>query len=113
MSTARAAGVSHFGTVRRSWTVRWGMIAAALVVASLWKVEGASGPDADPARAQFATRPNIILILADDMGFSDLGCYGSAIPTPNIDRLAKGGARFTQFYNGARCCPTRAALLTG
>ncbi len=58
-------------------------------------------------------RPNILLIMADDMGFSDLGCYGSEISTPNIDRLAKEGMRFTQFYNGARCCPTRASLLTG
>ena len=58
-------------------------------------------------------RPNIILMMADDMGFSDLGCYGSEIPTPNLDRLAAGGVRFTQFYNTARCCPTRAALLTG
>lgn len=59
------------------------------------------------------TRPNIILIMVDDMGYSDLGCYGSEIPTPNIDRLAQQGIRFTQFYNAARCCPTRAALLTG
>jgi len=58
-------------------------------------------------------RPNIVLVLADDMGFSDLGCYGSEIPTPNIDRLANDGLRFTQFYNTARCCPTRASLLTG
>ncbi len=58
-------------------------------------------------------RPNIILILADDMGFSDIGCYGSEIRTPNIDRLAAGGIRFTGFYNAARCCPTRASLLTG
>ena len=58
-------------------------------------------------------RPDIVLILADDLGFSDLGCYGSEIPTPNIDRLASAGLRFTQFYNCARCCPTRAALLTG
>ncbi|HOJ61474.1 MAG TPA: arylsulfatase [bacterium] len=58
-------------------------------------------------------RPNIILILADDMGFSDLGCYGSEIATPNLDRLASNGIRFTQFYNCARCCPTRASLLTG
>ena len=58
-------------------------------------------------------RPNIVLILADDMGFSDLGCYGSEIPTPNLDRLAQGGVRFTQMYNFARCCPSRAALLTG
>jgi len=58
-------------------------------------------------------RPNIIYILADDMGFSDIGCYGSEIDTPNLDALAKGGLRFTQFYNTARCCPTRASLLTG
>lgn len=58
-------------------------------------------------------RPNIIVILADDMGFSDIGCYGSEIPTPNLDALAKDGLRFTQFYNTGRCCPTRAALLTG
>jgi len=63
--------------------------------------------------AEPAPRPNIILILADDMGWSDLGCYGSEIATPNLDRLAAGGIRFTQFYNAARCCPTRAALLTG
>src|SRR5258708_4406197 len=64
-------------------------------------------------RAADASRPNILLILADDLGFSDLGCYGSEIATPNLDRLAAGGLRFTQFYNCARCCPTRAALLTG
>ena len=58
-------------------------------------------------------RPNIVLIMADDMGFSDIGCYGSEISTPNLDRLAKGGVRFTNFYNTARCCPTRASLLTG
>jgi arylsulfatase A-like enzyme len=58
-------------------------------------------------------RPNIVLIMADDMGFSDLGCYGGEISTPNLDRLATRGLRFTQFYNMGRCCPTRAALLTG
>lgn len=58
-------------------------------------------------------RPNIILILSDDMGFSDLGCYGGEIHTPNLDRLATDGLRFTQFYNTGRCCPTRASLLTG
>src|SRR6201992_1343413 len=66
-----------------------------------------------PAPARAASRTNIIVILVDDMGFSDIGCYGSEIPTPNLDRLAAGGLRFTQFYNTARCCPTRAALLTG
>ena len=62
---------------------------------------------------QATERPNIVVVLVDDMGFSDLGCYGSEIPTPNLDALAAGGLRFTQFYNTARCCPTRAALLTG
>ena len=59
------------------------------------------------------TKPNIVLILADDLGWSDIGCYGGEIQTPNLDALAKGGVRFTQFYNSARCCPTRASLLTG
>lgn len=63
--------------------------------------------------ATTATRPNIIIILADDMGFSDLGCYGSEIPTPSLDKMAADGMRFTQFYNTPRCCPSRAALLTG
>lgn len=58
-------------------------------------------------------RPNFLVIMADDMGFSDVGCYGGEIDTPNIDRLAREGVRFTQFYNCARCCPTRASLLTG
>ena len=58
-------------------------------------------------------RPNIIVILSDDMGYSDLGCYGSEINTPNLDSLAKNGLRFSQFYNTARCCPTRAAIMTG
>ena len=60
-----------------------------------------------------AGKPNIVLIMADDMGFSDIGCYGGEINTPNIDRLAYGGIRFTQFYNNAICVPTRASLLTG
>ena len=59
------------------------------------------------------TRPNIIIIMADDMGYSDIGCYGGEIKTPNLDALAANGMRFTQFYNTARCCPTRATLLTG
>src|SRR5438270_8703817 len=65
------------------------------------------------ALAATPAKPNIIVILVDDMGFSDIGCYGSEIPTPNLDKLAANGLRFTQFYNTARCCPTRAALLTG
>src|SRR6516164_6048795 len=64
---------------------------------------------ADAPRA----RPNIVFILADDLGYSDLGCYGGEIDTPNLDALAKNGLRFTQFYNTARCWPSRAAILTG
>ena len=60
-----------------------------------------------------APRPNIVIIMSDDMGFSDLGCYGGEIETPHLDALANNGVRFTQFYNTARCCPTRASLLTG
>ncbi len=63
--------------------------------------------------AQSNARPNIVVILVDDMGWSDIGCYGSEIPTPNLDALAAKGVRFTQFYNTARCSPTRASLLTG
>jgi arylsulfatase len=69
---------------------------------------------AAPAVAAAAPpRPNVVVILTDDMGYSDLGCYGGEIATPNLDALAAGGLRFTQFYNATRCCPTRAALLTG
>ena len=60
-----------------------------------------------------ADRPNIIVILVDDMGYSDIGCFGSEIRTPNLDRLGMNGLRFSQMYNSARCCPSRAALLTG
>ncbi len=63
--------------------------------------------------AEESPRPNIIVIMLDDMGWSDLGCYGGEVQTPNIDRLAAGGLRFSNFYNTSRCCPTRAALLTG
>jgi arylsulfatase A-like enzyme len=67
----------------------------------------------EPEQAGAADRPNIIWIMSDDMGWSDLGCYGSEIGTPNLDALAGHGVRFTQFYNTGRCCPTRASLLTG
>ena len=66
-----------------------------------------------PLAACEADQPNIILILVDDMGFSDIGCYGGEINTPNIDALAAGGVRFTHFRNNSRCCPTRATLMTG
>ncbi|MCX8157182.1 MAG: arylsulfatase [Verrucomicrobiae bacterium] len=82
---------------------------AAGLLFGLWLVlcAQAARPSAAPPR------PNIIIILADDMGYSDIGCYGSEINTPHLDGLAAQGLRFTQFYNSARCCPTRASLLTG
>ncbi len=70
-------------------------------------------PSAPARRQPGLAQPNIILILADDMGYSDIGCFGSEIQTPNLDRLARNGLRMTQFYNASRCCPTRASLLTG
>src|SRR5688500_16156379 len=71
-----------------------------------------------PASARLAsaadpTGPNVVIILADDLGYSDVGCYGGEIATPHLDSLARNGLRFTQFYNTARCWPTRGALLTG
>jgi hypothetical protein len=59
------------------------------------------------------SKPNIILICADDLGWSDIGCYGSEVQTPNLDKLGEGGMRFTQFHNTAKCFPSRACLLTG
>lgn len=74
---------------------------------------GAMATLAPGLSAQQDSRPNILVILADDMGFSDLGCYGGEIHTPNLDKLAAEGLRFTHFYNTSRSCPTRASLLTG
>lgn len=78
---------------------------AAATAALAYAVPGVAQAPANP--------PNIVVILVDDMGFSDVGCFGSEIPTPNIDALAAGGLRFTQFYNNSRCSPSRASLLTG
>jgi len=93
---------------RREFLEMLGLGAASLAVCSV------------PVRASKETphgvttsRPNIILIMADDLGYSDIGCYGGEIKTPNIDALAAGGLRFRQFYNCAKCNPTRASLLTG
>jgi len=79
---------------------------AGLMLASLFAIQRT-------ARAESDERPNIVLIMADDLGFSDLGCYGSEIATPNIDQLAARGLRFTQFYNTAKCHSSRVSLLTG
>ena len=85
-------------TIRAAWWV------GVLLMGMGWALE---------TFAQAPRRPNIIVILADDLGYSDLGCYGGEIRTPHLDALAAKGLRFTQFYNGARCCPTRASLMTG
>ncbi len=77
----------------------------------MWFVRALTKKKEDAPAA--APRPNIIVVLADDLGFSDLGCYGSEIKTPNLDYLAANGLRYRQFYNTSRCCPTRASLLTG
>jgi arylsulfatase A-like enzyme len=84
----------------------FGRVAPAMLLALAACEPGAPRPET-------TERPNIVLIMADDLGFSDLGAYGGEIPTPNLDRLAAEGVRFTQFYNAARCSPTRASLLTG
>ena len=94
-----AAGVFRRTLSRRVWLV-W--LVGLLVVTGLL-----------PQTLAVEHRPNIIYIMSDDMGFSDIGCYGSEISTPNLDALAADGLRFTQFYNTARCCPTRACLMTG
>ena len=74
---------------------------------------GLSGAVGSAARAATGRKPNVVLMMVDDMGFADLGCYGGEINTPALDKLAAGGMRFTQFYNTAKCSPTRAALLSG
>jgi len=88
--------------------LRLRVLPAVFAAAVAWVADHAAA--AEPPEA---TRPNIVVILVDDMGFADLGCYGGEIPTPHLDALAAGGLRFSQCYNTARCCPTRAALLTG
>ena len=70
-------------------------------------------PSGIVVEAQPESRPNIIIMMSDDMGWSDIGCFGGEINTPHLDRLAQNGLRFTQFYNTPHCCPMRASLLTG
>lgn len=90
-------------------TSRLGLVVVILLLAMSVPAM-ASGADGGDDRAP---RPNVIVILLDDLGFSDLGCYGGEIPTPHIDRLAAEGLRFTNFYNAAKCEPSRAAIITG
>src|SRR5918993_79294 len=76
-------------------------------------IRAGAGTVAAASTAKGARRPNIILIMADDLGYSDIGSYGSEISTPNLDRLAAEGLRLREFYNNSICAPTRASLLTG
>lgn len=104
IGVARLSGWGHqFGFAIEDITMRYATAALLCLM----------GVSAFTTRAIAADQPNIVLIMADDMGVSDIGCYGSEIRTPNLDGLAKAGLRFTQFYNNARCCPTRASLMTG
>src|SRR5256885_1061128 len=100
MPACSAGGAATSTTSGR--TARLPIVFAAALLAGLANLHAAA-----------PTRPNILIILADDLGWSDLGCYGGEIRTPNLDALAAGGLRFTQFYTSARCCPSRASLLTG
>ena len=114
-------GLSGRFCVRTPRTVAGAL--AALLVGGCATLPLVSQVDGDPPATRPATaptaaspigqKPDIILILADDMGYSDVGCFGGEIKTPNIDSIAAEGVRFTQFYNTPRCCPTRASLLTG
>ena len=92
-------------------SVRQRLIRAALLTVLV--AFTAASPAATPSNAATGKRPNIVIILADDMGFSDMGCFGGEIKTPNLDSLAKAGVRFTQFYTSASCSPTRSMLLSG
>ncbi|ARK11677.1 arylsulfatase [Fibrella sp. ES10-3-2-2] len=95
----------------KKWLI--GVSVACIAVSAVLLLSGFHKTKPGSSVLQAARRPNIILIMADDLGFSDLGCYGSEIKTPNLDYLASNGIRYRQFYNTSRCCPTRAALLTG
>lgn len=104
--TERPTGVSWLG--QRQARARRLLAACALGLSLLSTARGQQAGGERTPRA-----PNVLLILADDLGYSDLGCYGAEIPTPNLDALAANGLRYTQAYTSARCCPTRASLLTG
>lgn len=100
--------------MRRKFFFKLCALSPILIGASVNNTQNISLPNTALANHQNKPdRPNIIIIMSDDMGFSDVGYYGGEIETPNLDRLAKNGVNFTQFYNTARCCPTRASLLTG
>lgn len=94
---------------RREFLRQSGMVSAAALLAD----QAARPIGAFSQASERNSRPNVVLILADDMGYSDIGCYGSEVDTPNLNALAQKGLRFSNFYNNPRCCPSRASLLTG
>ena len=98
-------GVSMHANNNNSRTLQW----LAFILLMLGLVYSAKPASVDAK----APLPNIVLIMCDDMGFSDIGCYGGEVMTPNLDRLAAEGMRFTQFYNNAKCTTTRASIVTG
>jgi hypothetical protein len=109
-SAGATAGVAGGGSAGAPTTTTAGSGGSGGAVA----VAGAgSGGLAGGPQVPTLKRPNIVLVLADDMGYSDIGAFGGEIETPNLDQLAQGGLRYTRFYNNGRCCPTRASLLTG
>ena len=108
-NTLASAGVS---LATAAAVVAVAVITLAVAATAAAQSNGEAQPGA-ATQPKSRPRPNIVVILSDDMGFSDLGCYGGEIQTPNLDSLAEQGLRFTQFYNNGRCCPTRASLLTG
>lgn len=94
---------------RREFLHQSGIASAGVMLAGM----APAPPSAIAEAASSNSWPNVIFILADDMGFSDIGCYGSEVDTPNLNALAESGLRFSNFYNNPRCCPSRASLLTG
>src|SRR5690606_3520500 len=115
-----AAAAAAARTANGGGTVR---MTLALGLAIVWTLSGCGGGENGAASAvgedkrgdepSAARRPNIVLIVADDLGYSDLGVFGSEIPTPNIDALARGGTMLTQFYTSMTCSPTRSMLFSG
>ena len=99
--------------MRSEFCTRRGFLQALGAGVALVPLQGCFSTARIMAAQRPGKQPNIVLIMADDMGYSDIGCYGGEVHTPNIDKLAAGGLRFSQFYNTARCCPTRASLMTG
>ncbi|QDT11519.1 sulfatase-like hydrolase/transferase [Planctomycetes bacterium K23_9] len=110
-ASAKPMRLKYFGTNVTQQDIWTSAISFILLATMMQQTGSAAQPGASAAETN--SRPNVLLILADDLGYSDLGCYGSEIATPHLDAVAAKGLRFTQFYNTARCWPTRGSLMTG